>query len=65
VNPAILAAIDRQDEIAACWEVITDLMSPSDDLHCVNRDKLASAMYFLQTEYNKAREQLELAIKQA
>ena len=48
--------LDRMDQIAACLRCIADLVTPEDDLHTVNRDDLACALYFLTREYSQARD---------
>lgn len=51
------------DQIAACLRLIADLMTPSEDLHSVNREDFASAMFFLTSEYQDARKAHEDALR--
>ena len=66
VSDEINNPLERMDDIGCCWRLITDLTcssSADDDLNIVNRDKMSSALNFLQTEYEKASEKLHLAIQ--
>jgi len=55
-----LDAINRMDEIAACWRAISNLMAPDLDISTPEaRDDLALLTNFLNTEYEAARGELE------
>lgn len=53
LNP-LTEAMDRIDEIAACLDAVTDLMSPGADLHAVDRNKQAVLLAFLLAEHRLA-----------
>lgn len=56
-----LDAINRMDEIAACWRAISNLMGPDVDISTPEaRDDLALLTNFLNTEYEAARSGLEM-----
>ena len=66
VTDEMRAAIDRMDDIGNCWQMITDLICPSqagDSLNAVDRDKMACALDFLQKEYWQASEKAHLEMK--
>jgi len=65
VTDEMRKTIDRMDEIANVWEMVTDLLNPGDDLRIVDRDKMACALGFLQREYNQAREAFSKATYEA
>lgn len=55
-----LDAINRMDEIAACWRAISNLLSPECDIRDpAARDDMALLTNFLNTEYESARAGLE------
>lgn len=55
-----LDAIDRMDEIAACWRAISNLLAPEADIQSPEaRDDMAMLTNFLNTEYEAARAGLE------
>ena len=55
-----LDAINRMDEIAACWRAISNLIGPDTDISTPeSRDDLALLTNFLNTEYEAARNGLE------
>lgn len=59
-------ALERMDDIACVWELISDLAcSMGDDLHMVNRDNFTTATGFLAREYKQAREALSDATYKA
>ncbi len=51
--------LGRMDQIAACLRCIADLITPAQDLHTVDRQDFATAMCFLTSEYQIAREACE------
>lgn len=55
--------LDRMDTIGRCWEAVTDLMVPGQDLHTVDRDTLALLFSFLIDEYDKARQSFTDALR--
>ncbi|MBP6809766.1 MAG: hypothetical protein KAX51_14905 [Chromatiaceae bacterium] len=57
-------AMDRMDQIASVWQAIADLTYSRDDLHCVGRDNLGSALGFLCREYDAAREAFSSACQE-
>ncbi len=61
-----LDAINRMDEIAACWRAISNLMGPEPDIITPEaRDDLALLTGFLNSEYEAARSGLEKPKKAA
>lgn len=55
-----LDAINRMDEIAACWRAISNLLAPECDIRDPqSRDDMALLTNFLNTEYEAARAGLE------
>ena len=55
-----LDAINRMDEIAACWRAISNLLCPDTDISTPEaRDDLAMLTNFLNSEYETARSGLE------
>jgi hypothetical protein len=61
MNP-VIDALDRLDHIAICQAAVSELLIPANDLHVVNRDKLAGLQAFLHAEQQIAFEQLTLAL---
>lgn len=60
LTPEQLDAINRMDEIAACWRAISNLMGPDLDISTPeSRDDLALLTGFLNNEYEAARSGLE------
>jgi len=57
-----IAALDRLDRIATCWQAVSDLVCPGDDaLQERQRDHLAVLLDFLAEEYQAAREAFSTA----
>lgn len=60
LTPEQLDAINRMDEIAACWRAVSNLISPDSDISTPEaRDDLAMLTGFLNSEYEAARNGLE------
>lgn len=60
LTPEQLDAINRMDEIAACWRAISNLLAPDSDITDEKaKDDLAMLTNFLNTEYENARIDLE------
>ena len=56
-----LDAINRMDEIAACWRALSNLLGPDVDISSTDaRDDLAMLTSFLNNEYEAARSGLEM-----
>lgn len=65
LTPEQLDAINRMDEIAACWRALSNLISPDPDISTPEaRDDLALLTGFLNDEYEAARNGL-MSPKQA
>ncbi len=62
VQPPVIEALDRLNQIAACQQAVSDLLIPETDLHVVNRDLLAGLLAFLDAESQLAREQLTVVL---
>ena len=61
LTPEQLDAINRMDEIAACWRAISNLIGPDPDISTPEaRDDLALLTGFLNNEYEAARNGLEM-----
>ncbi|RHW21901.1 hypothetical protein [Pseudomonas jilinensis] len=63
LTPEANRRLERLDTIGICWEAVTGLMIPGRDLHCVDRDKLATLFTFIADEYNRARQDFTEAMK--
>jgi hypothetical protein len=63
LNKEAHAALDRMDQLAALWRLISDLLIPEKDLHVIDRDGFASASDFINTEYREARDAFEAALR--
>lgn len=60
LTPEQLDAINRMDEIAACWRALSNLLGPEADISTPDaRDDLAMLTGFLNSEYEAARNGLE------
>jgi hypothetical protein len=55
------AALDRMDQLAALWRLISQLLAPEKDLSLIDRNGFATATDFLDTEYRQARDAFEAA----
>lgn len=58
-------ALDRMYQVADVWHLIADLTASRDDLSHVDRDRMASALQFLNNEFSASRDALETAQRQA
>jgi hypothetical protein len=54
----VVEALDRLDELHACWSALGDLITPERDLHAVDRDNLAVLFSLLQRETDAARDRV-------
>lgn len=61
---SVIDALDRIDEINACFEAVGDLMNPEPDLHAVNRDKQSILLAMLARELAAGLGQLDHALQQ-
>ena len=51
-------ALDRLDEVAACQQALTDLMTPDGDIQAPQRSNIAILMGYLQREQRRAIDQV-------
>lgn len=59
LTPEQINAIDRMDEIAACWRAISNLIGPDIDISTQEaRDDLSVLTCFINKEYEAARSDL-------